>query len=122
MDLVAELNNLDTKRNKFIFFKNASFDSRAIESRDSRFYRLLILLSYEIQGCLYGSEVLLFRHINFQRKPLFGNRKYNWGTLPRVTEVFLNVAMYQERLGWSLITVLILDFSIILNEVFWAVV
>ena len=77
MDLVAELNNLDTKRNKFIFFKNASFDSRAIESRDSRFCRLLILLSYEIQGCLYGSEVLLFRHINFQRKPLFGNRKYN---------------------------------------------
>ena len=122
MDLVAELNNLDTKRNKFIFFKNASFDSRAIESRDSRFCRLLILLSYEIQGCLYGSEVLLFRHINFQRKPLFGNRKYNWGTLPRVREVFLNVAMYQERLGWSLITVLILDFSIILNEVFWAVV
>ena len=122
MDLVAELNNLDTKRNKFIFFKNASFDSRAIESRDSRFYRLLILLSYEIQGCLYGSEVLLFRHINFQRKPLFGNRKYNWGTFPRVREVFLNVVMYQERLGWSLITVLILDFSIILNEVFWAVV
>ena len=121
MDLVAELNNLDTKRNKFLFFKNASFDSRAIESRDSRFYRLLILLSYEIQGCLYGSEVLLFRHINFQRKPLFGNRKYNWGTLPRVREVFLNVAMYQERLGWSLITVLILDFSIILNKVFWAV-
>ena len=77
MDLVSELNNLDTKRNKFLFFKNASFDSRAIESRDSRFYRLLILLSYEIQGCLYGSEVLLFRHINFQRKPLFGNRKYN---------------------------------------------
>ena len=50
-----------------------------------------MLLWHEIQGCLYGSEILLFGH---QRKPLFGNRKYNWGTLPRVWEVFLNVAMY----------------------------
>ena len=30
MDLVAELNNEDTKRNKFQIFKNGSFDSRAI--------------------------------------------------------------------------------------------
>ena len=30
MDLVAELNNEDTKRNKFQVFKNVSFDSIAI--------------------------------------------------------------------------------------------
>ena len=30
MDLVAELNNEDTKRKKFQVFKNVSFDSRAI--------------------------------------------------------------------------------------------
>ena len=30
MDLVAELNNEDTKRKKFQSFKNASFDFRAI--------------------------------------------------------------------------------------------
>ena len=30
MDLVAELNNADTKRNKFQVFKNVSFDFRAI--------------------------------------------------------------------------------------------
>ena len=30
MDLVAELNNKDTKRNKFQVFKNASFNSGAI--------------------------------------------------------------------------------------------
>ena len=37
--------------------------------------RLLILL-HETQGCLYRSEILSFGHINLQRKPLFGNRKY----------------------------------------------
>ena len=42
---------------------------------------------------LYGSKVLLFGHINLYKK-LFGNRKYNWGTLPRVREVF--IAIYQE--------------------------
>ena len=57
---------------------------------------MLILLWHEIQGCLYGSKVLLFGHINLHKKPHFGNRKYNWGTLPRVRQVFLNVAMYQE--------------------------
>ena len=31
MDLVAELNNEDTKRKKFQVFKNVSFDSGAIE-------------------------------------------------------------------------------------------
>ena len=31
MDLVAELNNEDTKREKFQVFKKVSFDSRAIE-------------------------------------------------------------------------------------------
>ena len=31
MDLVAELNNEDTKRKKFQVFKKVSFDSRAIE-------------------------------------------------------------------------------------------
>ena len=30
MDLVAELNNEDTKRKKFQVFKNVSFDSREI--------------------------------------------------------------------------------------------
>ena len=30
MNLVAELNNEDTKRKKFQVFKNVSFDSRAI--------------------------------------------------------------------------------------------
>ena len=30
MNLVAELNNEDTKRRKFQVFKNVSFDSRAI--------------------------------------------------------------------------------------------
>ena len=37
--------------------------------------RLLILL-HETQGSLYRSEILSFGHIDLQRKPLFGNRKY----------------------------------------------
>ena len=57
---------------------------------------MLILLWHEIQGCLYGSIVPLFGHSNLQRKPHFRNKKYNWGTLPRVREVLLNLAMYQE--------------------------
>ena len=36
-----------------------------------------ILLCHEVQGCLYGSTVLLFGHINLHKNPLFGNRKYN---------------------------------------------
>ena len=37
--------------------------------------RFLILL-HETQGSLYRSEILSFGHIDLQRKPLFGNRKY----------------------------------------------
>ena len=66
MDLVAELNNKGTKRNKFQVFKNASFNSGAIPVISG----LLILLWHEIQGCLYDSEVRLFGHFNFRRKPL----------------------------------------------------
>ena len=54
------------------------------------------MLLHEIQGCLCGSNVILFGHPNLHKKPLFDNRKYNGGTLPRVREVFVNVAMYQE--------------------------
>ena len=52
----------------------------------------------EVQGCLYGFKVLLSGYINLHKKPVFGNKKYNWGTLPIVREVFLNLAlaMYQE--------------------------
>ena len=49
-----------------------------------------------MQGCLYGSKVILFGHINVQRKPICGNRKYNWCILPRVREIFLHIARYQE--------------------------
>ena len=49
---------------------------------------LLILLWQEAQGCLFCSEVLLFGHIDLQRKSLFGNRKYIRGGLPRVWQVF----------------------------------
>ena len=59
---------------------------------------MLILLWDEVQGCLYGSKVILFGYINLHKKPVFGNKKYNWGTLLIVREVFLNLAlaMYQE--------------------------
>ena len=89
MDLVAELNNEDTKRKKFQVFKNVSFYFRAIVVISG----LLILLWHKIHDCLYGSNVSLFDHSNLQRKPHFRNKKYNWGTLPRVREVFLNLAM-----------------------------
>ena len=92
MDLVAELNNEDTKRKKSQGFKNVSFDFRAIAIISG----IWLLLWHEIQGCLYGSLVPLFGHSNLQRKPNFRNKKYNWGTLPRVREVFWNLAMYQE--------------------------
>ena len=88
MDLVAELNNEDTKRKKFQVFKNVSFDFRAIAVISGIAYFVI-----EIQGCLYGSKVPLFGHSNLERKPHFANKKYNWGTLPRVREVFLNLAM-----------------------------
>ena len=39
---------------------------------------------------------ILFGYTNLKRKPLFGNEKYDWGALPIVREVFLNLAMYQE--------------------------
>ena len=84
MDLVADLNNEDSKRKKFQVFKNVSADFRAIAAIS------------EIQGCLYGSKVLSFGHSNLQRKPHFRNKKYNWGTIPSVREVFLNLATYQE--------------------------
>ena len=84
MDLVADLNNEDSKRKKFQVFKNVSADFRAIAAIS------------EIQGCLYGSKVLSFGHSNLQRKPHFRNKKYNWGTSPSVREVFLNLATYQE--------------------------
>ena len=67
MDLVVELNNEDTKK-KFQVFKNVFFDSKAIAA--------LLILLHETQGSLYRSEILSFGHIDLQRKPLFGNRKY----------------------------------------------
>ena len=66
---------------------NFSFDPRA--SSDC----LCCYDTNETQGCFYRSEVLLFSHIDLQRKPLFGNSKYIRGKLPRVWEVILNVAM-----------------------------
>ena len=72
MDLVAELNNEDTKRKKFQVFKNVSFDFRAIAVISGIAYFVI-----EIQGCLYGSKVPLFGHSNLERKPHFANKKYN---------------------------------------------
>ena len=65
------------------------------------FQGLLILLWHEIKDCHYGSKVLLFGYINLHKKPLFDNRKYNWGTLPRVRESFLNLAIYQKIGDWG---------------------
>ena len=82
---------------------------------------MFILLWHEIQGCLYDSKVILFAHSNLQRKPLFGNRKYNWGTLPRVREVSLNLAMYQKigvKPHYCIINVGLQGYY---DEVFWAV-
>ena len=67
MDLVGELNNEDTKK-KFQVFKNVFLIQKQLQ-------RFLILL-HETQGSLYRSEILSFGHIDLQRKPLFGNRKY----------------------------------------------
>ena len=78
------MNNEDSKRKKFQVFKNVSADFRAIAAIS------------EIQGCLYGSKVLSFGHSNLQRKPHFRNKKCNWGTIPSVREVFLNLATSQE--------------------------
>ena len=69
----------------------------------------------ESQGCLYRSEVLLFGHIDLQRKPLFGNSKYIWGTLPRVWKIVLDICHRGEDL------ILTLGFRVILNEAIWAV-
>lgn len=44
---------------------------------------------------LYSSEVRLFGHIYFYRKPFFGNRKYVEGTIPRVWDLFLNICHYE---------------------------
>ena len=85
MNLVAELNNEDTKRKKFQVFKNVSFDFRAIAVISGIAYFVI-----EIQGCLYGSKVPLFGHSNLQRKPLFRHKKYNRVAIQRVREVFLN--------------------------------
>ena len=65
------------------------------------FQGLLILLWHEIKDCHYGSKVILFGYFNLHKKPLFDNRKYNWGTLPRVRESFLNLAIYQKIGDWG---------------------
>ena len=54
-------------RKEFQVFKNVSFDPRAIA----------YFVMTQTQDCLYRSKVLLFGHIYLQRKPVFGNRKYN---------------------------------------------
>ena len=57
-----------------------------------------------MQGCFYVSaEVLLFGHINSQRKPLFGNRKYNRGTLPSVGTIFKRSYVSREWAEASLL-------------------
>ena len=67
-------------------FKNVSFDSGAIKVIAA----IVTVTVFSESNCLYRSEVLLFGHVDLQRKPLFGNRKYICGTLPRVWEVILN--------------------------------
>ena len=71
MDVAAELNNEDTKRKKFPVFQKVSFD---FTEQLRLFQGLPILLWHEVQGCLYGSKVLLFGYINVDKKPLFVNR------------------------------------------------
>ena len=68
MKLIVEMNNEDTKREKFQVFKNVSFDPRAIAYFDSDTKPKAVFR--------YCFEVLLFGHIVLQRKPLFGKRKY----------------------------------------------
>ena len=92
MDLVAELNNQDTKRKKFQVLRMFL----SILEHLQWFQGLLILLWHELQVFLYGSKFPLFGHSDLQSKLHFRNKKYNWGTLPRVREVFLNLAVYQE--------------------------
>ena len=68
MKLIVEMNNEDTKREKFQVFKNVSFNPRGIAYFDSDTKPKAVFRYY--------FEVLLSGHIVLQRKPLFGNRKY----------------------------------------------
>ena len=63
MDLVAELNNEDTKRKKFEVFKNVSFDPRTIAVIAAIAY-FVMTQNTTLSFCFYRSDVLLFGHIN----------------------------------------------------------
>ena len=90
-------------------FKNVSFDPRAIalwHETQGRFYRLKFFY------------LVLFIFI----KSLFLAKKYiSKVHFQQCKKYFYSREILNIRLGWSLITV-ILDFKVILNEVFWAVV
>ena len=108
-----ELNNEDTKRKKFQVFENVSFDSRGIAvisgialfGHDTKYKAVFTVLK------VFYLVILTFKESLFLE---IGNLA-NSGTLPRVREVFLNLAMYPA------IAESILEFRVILNVVFWAV-
>ena len=88
MNFVAEPNNEDTKRKKFQVFKNVFFLFLLFYSRAISVISGIAYFAMSQNTRLSCSKVLLLGDITLHKKPLFGIKKYNRGTLPRVGEVF----------------------------------